>query len=288
MEETINLGKVREGKVEYLQELSKEQIELYDKYSKELIEINKTTWPFLIAKENYFLFMEETLADFKNVNFAGEVPWEFMQEKTIQSNRRLFNFLGSFFSYVDHTKTYLSRKFGKDSKELLEFKKETSFHFDYTFGYRFFCKLRDYTIHCGMPMGNISATATRNEKRKVYENSVTLKFGRNELLQKFPTKKWGNIVGPELEKKEEFFSVSNLVYDTMLCIQNLNEKLVEFNKTLIDEATENILKALEINSNWDENYCLLLWKEQNGEKSIQISQIPFHLMRTKKKLPNTV
>ena len=282
MEQTINLGKSKDGKIEFLHELSNEQINLYDKSAKELIELNKTSWPFIIVKQNYFLFMEETLADFKNVNFAEEVPWEFMQEKTIQSNRRLFNFIGSFVSYVDHTKTYLSRKFGKESNELTEFIKATNYHFDNTFGYRFFCKLRDYTIHCGMPMGNISATATRNEIKQVYENSVTLKFGRDELLQKFPIKKWGNIVGPELEKKDEFFSVSNLVYDTMICIQKMNEILEKINQKLTIEATENIINALEINSDWNDEYCLLLWKEKNGEKSVLISQIPFHLMRTKK------
>lgn len=287
MQEIINLGKSKNGKIEFLHELTKEQIDLYDKSAKELIELNKSSWPFLIVKQNYFLFMEETLADFKDVNFVEEVPWEFMQEKTIQSNRRLFNFLGSFVSYVDHTKTYLSRKFGKKSEELIEFTKATNFHFDNTFGYRFLCKLRDYTIHCGMPMGNISATATRNEKRQVYENSVTLNFGRDELLQKFPTKKWGAIVGPELEKKEDFFSVSNLVYDTMVCIQKLNEILEKFNQKLVFQATENIIKALEINAKWNEEYCLLLWKEDNGEKSVLVSQIPFHLMRTKKTLPNT-
>lgn len=281
MKQRINLGKSKNERIEFLQELSEEQINIYDKSAKELIELNKSSWPFLIAQQNYFLFMEETLADFKNVNFIEKVSWEFMQEKTIQSNRRLFNFLGSFVSFVDHSKTYLTRKFGKDSDELIEFIKTTNFHFDNTFGYRFFCKLRDYTIHCGMPMGNISATAIRNENEGVYENTVTLKFGRDELLQKFPSKKWGNIVGPELEKKEEFFSVSNLVYDTMVCIQKINETLEKFNHKLIIEETEKIIKALEINSDWNEDYCLLLWKEENGEKSVLISQIPFHLMQTK-------
>ena len=279
MEETINLGKSKNGKIEFLHKLTKEQIDLYDKSAKELIELNKSSWPFLIVKQNYSLFMEETLADFKNVNFAEEVSWEFMQEKTIQSNRRLFNFLGSFTSYVDHTKTDLSRRFGKKSEELIEFTKATNLHFDSIFGYRFLCKLRDYTIHCGMPMGNISATATRNEKSQVYENSVTLNFGRDELLQKFPTKKWGAIVGPELKEKEDFFSVSNLVYDTMVCIQKMNEILERFNQKLVIKATKNIIKALEIDSEWNDEYCLLLWKEKNGEKSVLVSQIPFHLMR---------
>ena len=281
MEETINLGKSKDGNIEFLQELTKEKIDLYDKSVLELIALNKTTWPFLIVKQNYFLFMDETLSDFKNVNFLQEVPWKFMEDKTIQSNRRLFNFLGSFVSYVDHTKTYLSRKFGKKSDELNEFVKATNFHFNNTFGYRFFCKLRDYTIHCGMPMGNITATAERNEEKQVYENSVTLKFGRDELLRNFPTKKWGQIVGPELEKKEEYFSVSNLVYDTMICIQKLNEILENINRDLVNKATDKIIKALEINSEWNNDYCLLLWKVKDGEKSVRISQIPFHLMRTK-------
>ena len=282
MKNRISLGNVKNETIEFLHELSKEQIIAFDKSNKELIELNKSSWTFLITQQNYFLFMEETLEDFKNVNFIEKVPWEFMQEKTIQSNRRLFNFIGSFVSFIDHSKTYLSRKFGKDSKELIEFIKATNFHFDNCFGYRFFCKLRDYTIHCGMPMGNISVTANRNDLEGIYEQTVTLKFGRDELLTKFPIKKWGNIVGPELVKKDEFFSVSNLVYDTMVCIQSINKILEKVTFKLIIQETEKITKALEINSDWNEDYCLLLWNEERGKKNVIITQIPFHLMSIEK------
>jgi hypothetical protein len=279
MEKKIYLGESKNGKIKLLHELSNEQINLYNKSAKELVEVNKSSWPFLIVKQNYFLFMEETLADFKNINFVKEVPWEIMQEITIQSNRRLYNFIGSFASYVDHTKTYIARKFGKNSAELDAFIKATNFHFGNTFGYRFLCKLRDYTLHCGMPMGNISATATLNEK-KVYENTVTLKFGRDELLQKFPSKKWGKIVGPELQKMDEFFSVSNLVYDTMDCIEKMNKILIKFNHLLIIEATEKIIKALELNTDWTKEYFRLITKDENSDENLLISQIPFHLMQT--------
>lgn len=279
MEKIVNLGKSENGKFEFLQELTKQQLETYNISSKSLIEINKSTWPFLIVKQNYFLFMEETHADFKNMNFMEEIPWEFLQDKTIQCNRRLFNFLGSFGAYIDHTKTYLSRKYGKKSNELDEFIKATSINFDKTFGYRFFCKLRDYTIHCGMPMGNITLTAEKDEEKQVYKNTVILKFGKNELLKNFDLKKWGNIVGPELQKKEDFFSVSNLVYDTMKCIQELNKILEKFNNDEIVESSKSIIKSLNLEHILDTCYCLLTWNEENGEKSVSISQIPFHLIK---------
>ena len=225
MEKKVNLGKSTNGQIEFLNEISKGDLENYTESVNELIKLNKSTWPFLIAQKNYFLFMEETIEDFNGLNFLKHIPWEFMEEKTIQSNRRLYNFISSFVSFTDHAKTYLNRNYGENSEELKEFKIESSFNFDNCFGYRFFCKLRDYIIHCGMPMGNISLISERNEKKGIYENTVILKFGKEELLKNFPKKKWGNIVGPELELKEDFFSVSNLVYDTMVCIKKLNKIL---------------------------------------------------------------
>jgi hypothetical protein len=84
--------------------------------------------------------------------------------------------LSSFVSFTDHSKTYLTREYGNESDELKEFKLTANHFFDNNFGYKFFCKLRDYVIHCGMPMASIDLIQNQNKKE------VRLLFDKEEKV----------------------------------------------------------------------------------------------------------
>ena len=64
----------------------------------------------------------------------------------------------------------------------------------------------------------------------------------------------------------------------MVCIKKLNQILENFNHKLIIGETKKIKNALKIDSKWAKDYCLLVWNEENENKSVSISQIPFHLL----------
>lgn len=255
---------VFDGKKErFIRELSQVEIDNYNINCKILIETNKSTWCFQILEQNYFDFMQLTHEDFENLDKNSS--WETVQEKTITANRRLSNFLSSFVSFTDHAKTYLSREYGSESNELKEFKLTASHFFDNNFGYKFFSKLRDYVIHCGMPMVSLDIAIKQNKK------IIRLLFDRDDLLSSFT---WKAIIKPDLEAQKEFFTVTNLVFETMKCSAQLNEVLKKFETKLITNASKEISKIKELSS----ECCFLVWEENDSMENANISHIPFHLM----------
>lgn len=270
MTKKIGIGLLNADKIDFVRELTSAEIELYNLNSKSLIEANKSSWIFKILKMNYLIFMEETYKDFENIDFKIPVPWEIMEEKSILINKRFGSFISSFASYNDHTRTYLSRTFGKNSTELQEFNDATKIHFENNFGYRFFCKgLRDYSIHCGIPLVSI------NIKYNNLEKIVTLLFDRDELLKNWD---WKKLIKPELENMPQYFQVTNLVYEAMKSTEEINEILLLHNNKLIDEATKNIQENFQLINNQKLKSCLLIWNENEKIENAKIGQIPFHLM----------
>jgi hypothetical protein len=272
MNKNIAIGVLKRNKTEFVRELKKSEIDIYNKNSKILIEANKSSWIFEILKMNYFTFMEETWKDFESLDFKENIPWEIMEQKSILINKRFGSFLSSFSSFHDHTRLYLSRTFGKKSDELNTFNQAASTYFDNNFGYRFFSKgLRDYSIHCGMPL--ISIKIKHNNVEKV----VTLLFDRDELLKNWD---WKALIKPEIENQPDFFEVTNLVYDAMKNTQELNKVLETINNDLINKASQIIKENFEFNNEENSKSCFLIWNENEKIENARIGQIPFHLIST--------
>jgi hypothetical protein len=221
--------------------------------------------------------MQETYKDFENIDISTLIPWEVMEEKSIMINKRFGNFTSSFSSFTDHSRKYLSKTFGKTSKEFIDFVSATTVQFENNFGYRFFCKgLRDYSIHYGMPLVSVSIEYENSEK------IVTLLFDRDDLLQNWH---WKKLIKPELENMPKYFKVTDLVYDAMKSSEKVNEILLSQNNKLIKKASKIIEDNFNFENNQDSKSCLLIWNENESIKEAKIGQIPFHLMY-KKTLPN--
>lgn len=122
------------------------------------------------------------------------------------SNRLLLNFLSSARTLIDHLETYLKRKYGKDSAEVLRFKTKTGEVFDLNFEYRFVYKLRNYAQHCGLPITQFKLNAhnTREGEHLKVEVLFQPLFNRDELLNKY--KEWGPAKSG-LESQDESFPV---------------------------------------------------------------------------------
>lgn len=271
MNKNIALGIIQKNKTEFVRKLKKSEIDIYNKNYNILIETNKSSWIFEILKMNYITFMEESRKDFEPLDLKENIPWEIMEQKSILINKRFGSFLSSFSSYHDHTRVYLSRTFGKESEELNKFKQATSTHFDNNFGYRFFSKgLRDYSIHCGMPLVSI------NIKQNNIEKVVTLLFDRDELLKNWD---WKARIKPELQKQPDFFEVTNLVYDAMKNTQELNNVLETINNDLKNRASKIIKENFEFTNEKNSKSCFLIWNKNEKIENARIGQIPFHLLK---------
>jgi hypothetical protein len=102
-----------------------------------------------VELEQYFSVHLHRLAQDRSMHLTKQ------RELLLGSNRIVLNILTSLRTFVDHSNTRLTHKFGTASREIQDFKAACSRQYDSQFAYRFMCRLRNYAQHCGMPVGRI-------------------------------------------------------------------------------------------------------------------------------------
>jgi hypothetical protein len=150
-------------------------------------------------------------------------------------NQRCLNFLTAMRTYLDHVETRLKRSYGDDSAQIQEFKRVTASEFDGHFAYRFVSKLRNYTQHCGMPLGRILAnsalpTPTPTEKE---QHCIDFYFTRDDLLRNFSS--WGGIVKPELEKMPNDFPISGYLKQTAESLRRIDAVVTKIDQREVNQ-----------------------------------------------------
>ena len=188
---------------------------------------------------------EKTLSEIQTAHETGaHVDTEYLTNLVITLNQRMLNFLSSMRTYVDHAEARLKRTHGVNSPQTSLFLKTTASEFDTCFGYRFMYRLRNYTQHCGMPLGLISGGSTLPTPRSDQqpEHRIDFYFLRDELLQNFDG--WGKIVTPELKAMPERFPLSAYVTDTKECLKRIEAVLAGIDKEDIKDHLQ-ILLALQ-------------------------------------------
>ena len=111
------------------------------------------------------------------------------------ANKLILRFLGGVRTFLDHTQTAISRKYGAGSEQLQYWKSLTAHQFDSNFSYRFLYKLRNYTQHCGMPPIGYSVVHVSSGIE------ISLNFDRKTLLKEYG--EWGGALKKELSSSDE-------------------------------------------------------------------------------------
>lgn len=118
----------------------------------------------------------------------------------LNMNRLFLNYLSSIRTFLDHSETYLKRKYGDNSNEIKKHKEIISCFFDKSFAYRFFYKLRNYSQHIDLPINSTSFNARYDREKNSITGKLTVGFNVIKLLNSYNS--WG-IVKKDLEKKDE-------------------------------------------------------------------------------------
>lgn len=171
----------------------KEVIALFQKfnYTAETQPMNKA-YKIMVRNANEYLVMtsEKVLIDrYFNKN-------ETLQNISDDANRLIFNFCASMQSYIDYAEKAVAHK-GNDSSK--GFKAFLSSLFDNELSYRFFYKLRNYTIHYSFPYTNITVT---NPK------SIELICSKEHLMQYTG---WGAIVSKDLNNMSDVIDLRSFI-----------------------------------------------------------------------------
>lgn len=198
-------------------EISADEYESHQKILNEFSELR--------ANENLFKTVYLNFEDFKNktAEYLSKVPrinQDDIEKSYIDMNRLALNLLSSIRTFLDHKETYLKRKFGHESKELLFFEQIKCHAFDNSFEYRFISKLRNYSQHCGLPITypEIKSFEGLNSTTK---HEFNLLFDRTTLVDNF---NWGKKVKADLEVQNDRFDVLPIFEKIYFLLDNINER----------------------------------------------------------------
>ena len=201
---------------------------------RELVTLNHDSYSSLMA-ELTRQFLADTAVTFERAN-----------DMVVQINCGLLNYLSAVRTFVDHAETGLKREYGADSQQFTDFKKATSREFDNSFSYRFLSQLRNFTQHCGLPLGELGLNASSTPpKSAVTTGCVEALFLRDYLLGNFDGWK---MVKEELAKMPEKFPVAPHLAEVVASVERIDNTLVRIQSADLERSLillESLAKEVE-------------------------------------------
>lgn len=273
------LGVFRNGEIRAFRELTAQEYEEYKSNLKILIDFSNKQQLFTIINLNYEEFknlINTYFIEFKN---NSSMNWVRMERMLINTNRVLLNFLSSFRTLLDHMEYILKKDYGNESGEFKKFKKVCSEQYDNYFSYRFLYKLRNYTQHCGMPVGSLTIDSkVSNIESKKVEDYLAVYFDRDTLLNKYDS--WGPIKNEimDLPPKTE---INPFVDDVIQCISRINLTVIEHDLEKVLKSTNYFENLLIPFKDIDEIPAIfdIADKYGNQEKlKVNIEWMPLHII----------
>lgn len=169
--------------------------------------------------------MTERLEELRRV---GEIN----ASRRVRSDLRaaLFDWLQSVRAYLDHTRTRLRRRYGRDSWQLDRFTEVSAELFDNYFSYRFLCKLRN-AQHVDFSPLSLSMREILRDGESVMAGSA--QFSRDDLLAGFDG--WGARVKKDLEASPEKFHIDEHVLTMMQCLHYLAYEVALIDREFLDQ-----------------------------------------------------
>lgn len=159
-------------------------------------------------------------------DFADDtaISWGRTNQMVLTVNCHILNFLSAMRTYLDHTETYIKREHGKASAAAEHFKTATANEFDNCMSYRFLSQLRNFTQHCGMPLGKLEMRADANSTGGgKHKQSFELWFLRDYLLTNFTGWK---MVADDLNAQPPEFAVTPHIDAVIPCIERIEKVVV--------------------------------------------------------------
>ncbi len=221
-------------------------------YERRIKEIKMNVDAFFDAKRHYTNLYERS--------FIETINYDYKEEAYIEFNRCLINFISSFKSFVEHCENRIKNIFGSTSEEVLEFKSYLSNLFDNNFSYRFFIKLRDYAIHVGYPIENVSFSKyTFNPAGTDCWYEVQT-FGSKDKLSSSNT--FNSIIRGEIASQEEPFDISLFIFDVYNLTLSVFRKFLSVASREFIEPANRLIALSEIHN--QEDLSVTISKIENG------------------------
>jgi hypothetical protein len=209
-----------------------------------------------------------------------------LEKMALNVNRLIINYLSSSRTFLDHTEFKLKRVYGEQSQRYIIFKAATALEYDTNFSYRFFYKLRNYTQHCGMPLGGIKFNSKEEpEFSGNIINTLSIYFAKDRLLE---FNKWGTPVEDEINKLPNEFDILPHFKDFRKSLDKLNLVLIESNIADLVQSAQRIQQLLNEAKTQQGTPIIFSWIDEGRVKKMHIQNIPFHLVEYANQLEGTL
>ena len=267
----------RVNSIAAIRQLSDAEYEVYRSSCRVLNEFDHWQALIQVAIANYDE-LQQTLAECRTFRPRRNPKSELRDLLHLTINRRLVNFLATGRLFTDHTEVRLARKFGKQSEHFKTFKRVTGEKFDTVFAYRFFCGLRNYSLHSGMPVLGISQSSRVTESG-TEEHIVEFSFNSSELLARGEGY-WHRLVKRDLASGPPELPVADLAAQYVHALVDINSAVVATERDRLHEAGRHILEIVKDASDHGSMPAVGIVEEHEDGDGMQfhIEDVPFEML----------
>lgn len=273
------LGFLEKQKITCVKNISDKEYTEYKKNLKVLTDFSSKQQLFTILNLNFDEFnclVSTQLLEFKK---NPSMNWPRMEAILINTNRILINFLSSFRTLLDHMEYNLKKIYGNESEKFKRFKNICSEQYDKYFSYRFLYKLRNYSQHCGMPVGSLTINSKVSEDtNKETDEYLAVYFNRDELLNKYDS--WG-IVKNEISNLPPKIEINAFVKELMECMTSINLIVIEDDIEDVYRSSEYFQNLILPFKNMDVTPAIFDVIDKSGERKklkVEVEWLPIHLI----------
>jgi hypothetical protein len=232
---------------------------------------------FVVGNDEEIInYLDSTLQELLHKSISWNSTKREDSEKVyLNANRLFLNYLSSVRTFLDHSETFLNKKFGSKSAQFLEFKKMLTAFYDHSFAYRFFYKLRNYAQHIGLPLDSVGFSTEYDRSNNTMKGTLLVTFNSDKLLLNYDG--WGTVKS-ELQQIKEDFDLAPLVFEMTHNIIEIERNIELLHKDELIKAANYITKLIKhLQNNSGEIVVAYDFKvKENGELlKYQLLHIPF-------------
>jgi hypothetical protein len=203
-----------------VRELSEQELDQYEQGIKFFMDFRRARSLHDLVEANQKEFNLE-VTEFHENDFKENKDPVYLWNTGKDINRRLVNYLATVRLFLDHNEARLKRIYGKNRPPFTAFKDACRQAYDSSFAYRFLYKLRNYSQHCGPPIGHIRVKGDAGDDPDgPITHYTTVMFDRDELLEE-GADVWTN-VRRDLENSPPYI-------DVRILVKEMTEKLKQVN-----------------------------------------------------------
>jgi len=210
---------------------------------------------YTLVERNYRQL--DRLADF-HVQLFGRVrgPTRGVQPRDAANGviEASINWLNTTRLFLDHEQIWLTRHYGKESRELAVFNGARAAAFDGSMAYRFLYELRNYTTHCGLPLSEVGLEKpSPDDEAKGLSQRIVFLLDRDDLLSRFD---WGKHVTLDLRTLPGTFELLPLIHEAMPHFDAIMETITRIDVREAVAAVSAFAPYMERIAAFDGHPCL--------------------------------